>query len=292
MTATLSPRPWVPVPTCVPHCTADPAPPVDAALQRRRRWRLGGALARAGLATLRAPLTGSRGRRRLAVCTAARVLTAAGVRVEVHASPVAWPRQGPGPLVVSNHVSWVDGLALLTAVPGVPVASREVGAWPVAGRLARRTGVVLVDHERIRDLPGTVRQVAGLLRTGTTVTVHPEGTASCGAGLGRFRPAFFQAAVDTLSPVCPVAVRYRVEGGAGTAVAVHLPGEPLRRSVARVVAARGLVVEVHLLPALDPAGSDRRELAALAEYAIAAVTEACPRAETAQRGQDRSHLPG
>jgi 1-acyl-sn-glycerol-3-phosphate acyltransferase len=298
------------VPACVPHCTADPAPPVDEALQRRRRWRLGGALARAGVAALRAPLAGSRGRRRLAVCTAARLLTAAGVRVEVHASPVAWPRQGPGPLVVSNHGSWVDGLALLTAVPGVPVASREVDGWPVAGRLARRTGVVLVDHERIRALPGTVGRVAGLLRTGTAVTVHPEGTASCGAALGRFRPAFFQAAVDTLAPVCPVAVRYWVDGGAGTAVAAHLPAEPLRRSVARVVATRGLVVEVHLLPPLDSFEADRRELAALAEYAIAAVTEASPSgvpahprrprmpqpapthaAERVQAGQDRNHQP-
>jgi len=41
-----------------------------------------------------------------------------------------------------------------------------------------------------------------------------------------------------------------------------------------VLATRGLVVEVHLLPALDPSRADRRELAALAEYAIAAVTEA------------------
>ncbi|MCW2506930.1 MAG: plsC [Modestobacter sp.] len=278
---TTAPTPaWLPTSACTSRCTSDPVPSVDPALRRHRWGRLAGALGRAGVASLRAPLTGARGRRRLGVCAAARVLTAVGVRVEVHSSPVAWPRtgpgHGPGQLVVANHVSLLDGLALLTVVPGVPVARREIGGWPVVGRLLRHTGAVLIDRGAVRTLPGTVEEVAGLLRTGTSVTVHPEGTTSCGVELGRFRRAFFQAAVDTAAPVCPVALRYRVDGGAGSAVAAHLGGEPPLRTLARVVAARGLVVEVHLLPALDPAGADRRELAALAEYAIAAVTEARP----------------
>jgi hypothetical protein len=109
--------------------------------------------------------------------------------------------------------------------------------------------------------------------------------------LGRFRPAFFQAAVDAAAPVCPVAVRYRADGGAGTAVAAYLGGESLHRSLARVLATRGLVVEVHLLPALDPAGADRRELAALAEYAIAEVTEARPPVVTAHPRLPRVPTP-
>lgn len=271
---------WVPVSACTAACTADAAPAVDTATRRRRWLRLTGALAGAGTASLRAPMSSARGRRRLVVCAAARVLTAVGVRVEVHSSPTAWPRagagRGPGQLVVSNHVSWVDDLALLTVVPGRPVAELEVGDWPLIGSLTRRAGVVLLDRARIRTLPATVGEVAGTLRTGTPVTVHPEGTTSCGVELGRFRPAFFQAAVDAAAPVCPVAVRYRVDGGAGSAVAGYLADQPLWRSIVRVVATRGLVVEVHLLPALDPAGADRRELASLAEYAVAAVIESRP----------------
>jgi len=286
---------WLPVSGCSPACAADPAPTVEPALRRHRWTRLAGALAGIGAASVRAPLVSARGRRRLVVCAAARVLTAVGVRVEVHASPSAWPRtggpHGPGHLVVSNHVSWVDDLALLTVVPGVPVAKAELAGWPGVGRLTRRSGAVLLDRARIRTLPGTVATVAGLLRSGTSVTVHPEGTTSCGVELGRFRPAFFQAAVDAAAPVCPVAVRYRVDGGAGSAVADFLGEESLLRSLTRVVATRGLVVEVHLLPALDPAGADRRELAALAEYAIAAVTEARPLVVTAHPRRPRVPAP-
>jgi len=271
---------WAATSGCTPACAADPAPAVGRAVRRSRWARLAGSLAGAGVASLRAPLSGARGRRRLLVCAAARVLTATGVRVEVHAARTAWPRTGPGHgpglLVVSNSVSWIDALAVLTVVPGAPVVD-----LPSARRLARRAGAVLVDRARPRTLPATVAEAAGLLRAGTSVTAHPEGTTSCGVELGRFRPALFQAAVDAGAAVCPVAVRYRADGGEATAVAGSLAGEPLWRSLARVVATRGLVVEVHLLPALDPAGADRRSLAALAEYAVATVTEARPPRVTA-----------
>ena len=257
-----------------------PAPTVDAATRRRRRLRLTRALGGVALASLRAPASGTRGRRRLLTCASARVLTALGVRVEVVTSPVAWPRtgagRGPGHLVVANSVCWVDGLALLTVVPGLPVVTTGPGRTPLVGGLLRRAGAIRLDPARPHALSGAVDRVADALRAGCPVSVHPEGTTARGAQLGRFRPAFLQAAVDAAAPVCPVAVRYRVEGGSGRAVAGQLAGEPFLRGLARVVAARGLVVEVHLLPALSPDGADRRELAALAEYAVAAVTEAGP----------------
>jgi len=178
--------------------------------------------------------------------------------------------------VVSNSVSWLDDLALLTVLPALPVTSAGLGRRPVLGRLLRRAGVVLLDPARPRDLPTAVGQVADALRAGSAVSVHPEATASCGAEPGRFRPAFLQAAVDAAAPVCPVALRYRVHRGAGSAVAGQPAGEPLLRSLSRVLATRGLVVEVHLLPALDPAGAGRRELAVLAEHAVAAVTGTRP----------------
>jgi hypothetical protein len=148
-----------------------------------------------------------------------------------------------------------------------------VAGRPVIGQLLRRADAVFLDRTRIRSLPATVGEVAARLRAGGTVLAHPEGTTACGVQLGRFRPALFQAAVDADAAVCPVAIRYRTEpGGDPTAVAAYLADDPLTRTLQRVVATRGLVVELHLLPALR--GGTRRELAALSEYAVAAVTEA------------------
>ncbi|MGY1618655.1 lysophospholipid acyltransferase family protein [Geodermatophilus sp. SYSU D00691] len=262
---------WLPVNDCRAACADDPVPQVDAATRRRRTRRLAGAVLTGAVRT------GLRPTRRALVCAAAGVLTALGMRVEVHSPAVAWPRPGTGRLVVSNHVSWLDDLALQTVVPGAPVSRSEVAGWPVVGRVLARSGGVFLDRGRLRSLPGSVREVADRLRAGATVLVHPEGTAGCGVQLGRFRPALFQAAVDSGAAVCPVAIRYRTEpGGDPTAVAGYLADDPLWRSIRRVVATRGLVLEVHLLPALAPAAADRRTLAALAEYAVAAVTETRP----------------
>jgi 1-acyl-sn-glycerol-3-phosphate acyltransferase len=247
-------------------------PAADAATRRHRWVRAAGAVTSGVVRTGYVPGSATR-RRKALVRSAADVLTALGVRVEVHAPAVAWPRPGTGRLVVANHVSWLDDLALLTVAPGSPVAETEVAGRPVVGGLLRRADGIVLDRARIRSLPATVAEVADRLRAGGTVLAQPEGTTQCGGGLGRFRPALFQAAVDAAAAVCPVAIRYRTEpDGEPTAVAGYLADDPMLHSLRRIIAARGLVVELHLLPALR--GGNRRELAALSEYAVAAVTEA------------------
>lgn len=130
------------------------SPTVDASTRGRRWLRLAGSLAGTAVRSLPAPLAGARGRRRLLVCGAARALTALGVRVEVRATPVAWPCTGPGHVVVvADRVGWLEGLALLTAVPGLPVVTPEVAGWPVLRRLVLRSGVVVLDPAGRGSLP-------------------------------------------------------------------------------------------------------------------------------------------
>lgn len=251
---------WFPVSACTSDCVTDPAPCLGR-IGRTRRWTR----VAATLASAPAP------RPRRSPSTAARALVALGVTVDVVPPATPWPAGGA--LIVSNHVSWLDDVALLAHLPGArPVAKAEIADWPVVGDAARRAGTVFVDRMRLRRLPAAVAEVTDVLRSGGSVLVHPEGTTACGSELGRFRPAFFQSAVDAGVPVCPVALRYRLTDGTGTAVAGYLGGDSLRASLGRVVATRGLVLELHLLPPIQP-GTDRRELAALAEYSVASVTE-------------------
>ncbi|SDE42187.1 1-acyl-sn-glycerol-3-phosphate acyltransferases [Blastococcus fimeti] len=246
---------WFPTSDCTPACVDVAGPPTGRAMRARRWTELSTALAGAAAGSPRA---------------AARALAALGIEVTVLPPAVPWrpAGEGPAPLIVANHVSWLDDVALLAAFPGVrPVAKAEVGDWPVVGAAARRSGAVFLDRGNLRRLPHTVAEVTALLRGGTSVLVHPEGTTSCGTGPRRFRPAFFQAAIDAGAPVCPVALRYRTPAGP-TAVVGYLGGDSLGRSLRRVVATRGLVLELHQLAPLHP-GDDRRSLAALAEYAVA-----------------------
>ncbi|TNH31503.1 1-acyl-sn-glycerol-3-phosphate acyltransferase [Micromonospora orduensis] len=180
-------------------------------------------------------------------------------------------------LLVANHVSWLDILAVLAVAPTRMVAKREVRSWPVVGVLAAAAGTVFVDRSRPRELPATVRRLADALRAGRSVAVFPEGTTWCaGEGAddcrpgGGFRPAMFQAAIDSGSPVVPLRLGYRCEAtGSSTTAAAFLGADTLLRSVARVVAARDLVVSVTIAAALHPArDADRRLLARAAESAV------------------------
>jgi 1-acyl-sn-glycerol-3-phosphate acyltransferase len=282
---------WFPTTDCTPACVDEQPPPAGRTVRARRWTALSAALAGAAAG---------------APDAAARTLDALGVELRVLPPAVPWRAAGegpaplvvanhvswlddvallaafPAPLVVANHVSWLDDVALLAAFPALrPVAKAEVGTWPVIGPAARRSGAVFLDRRSLRLLPGTIAEVADLLRSGTPVLVHPEGTTSCGSELRRFRPALFQAVIDAGAPVCPLALRYRTPAGP-TGVAGYLGGDSLGRSLRRVIATRGLVVELHQLAPLHP-GASRRSLAALAEYAVATAAGVAARPGTAHR---------
>lgn len=239
---------WQPVSACGPQCR----PGGDDAVHRGTTvLRLFAAAAVLIGGLILVPLL-----RGAAIRTVARGLLAAlGVRLVWRGSA---PR--PGSLLVANHVSWLDVLALLAVTPVRLVAKHEVGAWPAVGTLARWGGTIFVDRSRPKRLPATVGEVTASLRAGRSVAVFPEGTTFCGAERGRFRPALFQAAVDAGAAVVPISIRY------ASPSASFIGDDTLWSSVRRVAALRGLTVTLVGSPGLRPEpGADRRLLARAAQ---------------------------
>ncbi|MFF9896065.1 lysophospholipid acyltransferase family protein [Streptomyces longispororuber] len=254
-------NPWAVDAGCPRSCAERAAVRVDAAEAARRYAALarevGGALA---LGERLADGDTARARAR-------RVLRALGVRLDAGPVPLRVPGGGAGTLVVANHVSWLDVVALLAVEPVAFVAKREVGRWPVVGTLARRLGTRFIDREGgRRELPLMVRELAGTLADGHTVLVFPQATTWCSPSGGRFRRAVFQAALDAGVPVRPVTVTYRL-GRAESTVPAFLGDEGFGASLGRVVSARGLSVRVEAHAPVH--GADRKELA---QAAWAAVT--------------------
>jgi 1-acyl-sn-glycerol-3-phosphate acyltransferase len=166
-----------------------------------------------------------------------------------------------GTLVVANHVSWLDIPAVL-AVEGMRVlAKSDVRAWPVLGPMAARGGTLFIDRDRLRRLPDTVADIAASLSAGQSVLAFPEGSTWCGRTQGRFYPATFQAAIDAGATVRPVSLRYRLADGTPTTVAAFLGADTLVASVLRVVATRGLTVELEAGPVAEAHGAARRSMA-------------------------------
>jgi 1-acyl-sn-glycerol-3-phosphate acyltransferase len=259
----------MPTSPCGPGCLAGDEPTVGRAHRAGRLLAAAGVLL-AGLAIAPVlPVVGRSGRQRVARWVFRSMLRAFGVRLAVFGAKGFGSVPGRGALVVNNHISWLDVVAVNAVRPMRALAKRDIAAWPLLGRLVTAAGSVYVDRERLRTLPATVAELAEVLRAGSMVNATPEGTTWCGLGSGRFRTAVFQAAIDGGVPVVPIALRFRTADGRQTAAPAFIGEETLLDSMRRVAWLRGLVLEVHVLAELAPGrAADRHELAALAEAAI------------------------
>ncbi|MFB7587141.1 lysophospholipid acyltransferase family protein [Streptomyces sp. NPDC056169] len=269
MNGTTAPSPWLPTAPCTPgRCAAHPDPdPCHRALAAGTALasvRLAAGIGAVLLGVLCLPAAGllpAPARLALVRYWVRAVVRAFGVRVRFEGAAAA----GGPLLVVANHVSWLDIPLLAAVLPGRMVAKAEVRRWPVLGTLAALGGTLFIDRDRLRALPGTVRAMAAVLAGGGRVIVFPEGSTWCGRAGGRFRPAAFQAALDSGADVQPVRIDYRP-----TAAAAYVGDDPLGASLWRLAATRGVTADVRILdPIPGRRHPDRRSLAAAAQRAVA-----------------------
>jgi len=183
----------------------------------------------------------------------ASLLRILGIALDASGTP-----RGGATLVVANHVSWLDILAINAVHPCRFVSKSDVRHWPVIGWLVACGGTLFIERERKRDALRVVHQVADALRQGQTIAVFPEGTTSEGHGLLPFHANLLQAAVSTGSPVQPVALRFSDETEPVSQAAAYVGDTHLLRSLWMIVTARGMRVRVDWLPAVPMAGDDRR----------------------------------
>jgi len=112
-------------------------------------------------------------------------------------------------LVVANHVSWIDIMAVHAVCPEARFVSKaEVQSWPLVRRLVAAAETLYVERERKRDALRIVHQIAATLQQGGTVAAFPEGTTGDGHALLPFHANVLQAAIATATPIQAVALRY------------------------------------------------------------------------------------
>jgi 1-acyl-sn-glycerol-3-phosphate acyltransferase len=219
------------------------------------------------VATLRFPAQSLAQRQAFVGWWSARMLQVMGIGLKVQGS------LRPGAkLVVSNHVSWIDIVAIHAVCPEARFVSKsDVQHWPVLNRLAAAGRTMYIEREKRRDAMRVVHQMAQALQDGDTVAVFPEGTTGDGRTLLPFHANLLQAAIATGTPVQPVVLRFSDADHAVSPAALFLGETTLAQSLWTLLCAQGLVVQVQVLTAQGTAHADRR---ALAEYLRATIADA------------------
>lgn len=162
-------------------------------------------------------------------------------------------------LLVANHISWLDAVAISAAVPTTFVAKDDVRRWPVIGTLATWSGTVFLRRANLGVLNVAIDTLAEVIRRGQRVTVFPEGTTGPGTQLNDFRRALYQSVVNAGAPVQAVAVRYLRNGSPDT-VAPFIGDDEFVPHLLRIMAEPFTDVRLDFQRPL--AGGDRRTLAA------------------------------
>lgn len=148
---------------------------------------------------------------------AARII---GLRVRV----IGVPSSDRPMLVLSNHVSWLDIIALGTVMPLSFVAKAEIAGWPVFGLMAKLQRSVFVDRNRKGDTSRVNTEIAERLKEGDPIVLFAESTTSDGNRILPFRSALVGAAQEAILSggvgphVClqPVALAYNGSDGLPT----------------------------------------------------------------------------
>lgn len=126
-----------------------------------------------------------------------------GMRVIVEGVPPTPPF-----FMVSNHLSYVDVIALLTCVRATFLAKSEIARWPLLGMLARGVGTLFIDRKRKRDLVRVSELFHRELAVGRGLVVFPEGTSWNSDSILPFKPSTLEVAVELGMPVHCVALHY------------------------------------------------------------------------------------
>lgn len=228
----------------------------------RAAWRLARALGHVLhgmlICALSFPFLDDDGRLQRVGWWSAELLRLLGIALHTQGTP-----RGGATLVVANHVSWLDILAINAVQPVRFVSKADVRHWPVIGWLVACAGTLFIERERKRDALRVVHQVAEALRSGRTIAVFPEGTTSDGHGLLPFHANLLQAAISTATVVQPVALRFADAEHEVSAAAAYIGETTLLQSVWAIAAAPGLRAHVAWLPPVASAHAERRELGEL-----------------------------
>jgi 1-acyl-sn-glycerol-3-phosphate acyltransferase len=177
------------------------------------------------------------------------------------------PPPAPGRLLVANHVSWLDAVALNALRPSAIVAKSETRRWPLLGGMLARNETLFVERRPARSLLAVNTDIAARLARGEVVIVFPEGTTTGGETVLPFRPALFEPAVRGAHPVQALALRYRDPDGRPCRDAAYIEQMSLWQSLRAIAALPGMTLEV-LACGAPQIGAARRDAARCAHAAI------------------------
>ncbi len=112
-------------------------------------------------------------------------------------------------LMVGNHLSYIDIIALSSIKPTLFVTSTEMRDSAGLGLLCKMAGCVFVDRRNKLKIKNEIKELTEALDNHLSITFFPEATSSNGEALLKFRMPLFEAAIISEKAVLPFCLNYK-----------------------------------------------------------------------------------
>lgn len=168
----------------------------------------------------------------------------AGLRIRIEGTRVR-----RGALLLANHVSWLDILAIASASGAAFVGHEGLASSPLVRWLCRMNDTVFIARDRRTSVAAQVEKIRDAISEAGALAVFPEGTTSDGNSLLPFKSSLLSA-LDPLPPgitVQPVLLDYGADAAEIAWIGAESGIDNLKRIVAR---RRPVTVTVQFLPPL------------------------------------------
>jgi 1-acyl-sn-glycerol-3-phosphate acyltransferase len=111
-------------------------------------------------------------------------------------------------VIVCNHQSYIDVVALFHVLPELPVflAKQELSRVPLFGRVMGELGHVFVDRGKHEQAIASIEAAARTLQPGMPVVVFPEGTRTRRPVIQPFKKGAFHLAKAAHAPILPIGI--------------------------------------------------------------------------------------
>jgi len=161
-----------------------------------------------------------------------------GLNLKVKGERYLW-EQRPA-VFIFNHQSKADVIitAKLLRRDIAGVGKKEIGNYPVLGKIMELSGTVLIDRQNTASAIAAMEPLVNIMKVeGKSVLIAPEGTRTVSPKLGAFKKGAFHLAMQAGVPIVPIVIH--------NALDMAPKGEFVYRKA---------TVEVDVLPPIDTSG--------------------------------------
>jgi len=172
---------------------------------------------------------------------------------------------------VSNHISWLDVIALGCERNCVFVAKNSVQHWPLIGITAKLSGTLFINRKDKKDVVKTLARADKILENNISLAFFPEATTTSGKIIKPFRTSLYQTAIHSGSNVQAIGIRYQSILGKESP-APYIGDETFAAHLLKVLKTPRIEVDLsYCEPVVVNNNHDRKQLAETTQTQVAEI---------------------